>query len=316
MRAAATLAVAFTWAASPAQAASSFEFGAVLQGRFVEHEFELANDGAEPIRITSMEVEQPMQLQRLPAVVAPGASAKLRVLLDTTRLKGKFRGLVRVSLSDGRVPEFVLEGNVVPPIEVLPRSAFFVSTARGSAKSAELEIISHEDEALGLWITHAPTALGVRLESIEAGRRYRLSLRVPSDAAAGRAIDRIELRTSSDLKPVLRIAVNTVVRERVHTFPDVVDLGTLRRREAPRPELAQTLMVYQTGGHDFNVEASTDVPGLRLQSQPGPTGDRVQVTVWCAQPAPGPVRGEIVLRTNDPEFRELRVPVTGEILSD
>jgi hypothetical protein len=77
-------------------------------------------------------------------------------------------------------------------------------------------------------------------------------------------------------------------------------------------------MVYQTGGRDFSITARSDIPGLRVQAERGPNGDRVQLTVSLAREkaTPGPIEGTIRLTTNDPDFPEIRVPVRGAVLAE
>jgi hypothetical protein len=112
--------------------------------------------------------------------------------------------------------------------------------------------------------------------------------------------------------------VNRVVHERVYAFPETVDLGALHLRDVGNAALAQTVMIYQSGGHEFNAEARSDVPGLDVRSQPSARGDRVQLTVSITPAAAraGEIAGTIRVTTNDPAFPELRVPVTGRILAD
>ena len=43
--------------------------------------------------------------------------------------------------------------------------------------------------------------------------------------------------------------------------------------------LSQTLMIYQEGGKDFQVKASTDIPYLDVKAARGPTGDRWEMTL-------------------------------------
>ena len=119
--------------------------------------------------------------------------------------------------------------------------------------------------------------------------------------------------------PVLTIPANTLLRERVYTFPDAVELGSLplsAMRANPRDN-AQVLMVYQSRGRDFRVVATSDVPGLSIRTERAASGDRYQLTIGLdpAQArAAGVIRGTIVIDTNDPEFRTLRVPVSGVLL--
>ena len=288
------------------------DFGEVLQGDVVEHEFALANPGDSPTRIANVRLTPPLALARTPAVVPAGGQVGIRVRLDTSKVQGKYEGRVVLVTSQGE-RSYVVAGQVLPPIEVLPLPAFFISTSRGAAKSASLEIVNREKTALALQVPAKAAALGARLETLEPGKRFRLTVDVPADAPPGRRSDRIELATSSARKPVLFVGLNTLVRERVYTFPESVDLGRLSG--GPGAETRQTLMAYQTGGRDFRVEASSDIPGLTVRAEPGPQGDRVQLTIGVepSRAGAGPITGTLVLRTNDPEFPELRVPVTGSL---
>ena len=67
----------------------------------------------------------------------------------------------------------------------------------------------------------------------------------------GRGVDTIVIRTSSKRMPVLKVAANTYLYERVHTFPDVVDFGKLRAGDAGHATVI--LMIHQEGGTDFRV---------------------------------------------------------------
>lgn len=159
------------------------------------------------------------------------------------------------------------------------------------------------------------------LETVEEGRRFRLTLSLNPDGPSGKTAEPIVLKTSSAAMPELKIAAYTHLRERVYTFPDSVDLGVLRLEESRRsPDVvtmrAQTLMVYRKGTSDFQATVSTDVPQLAVSAERGPFGDRYQITISVAadHAIPGPIRGHIVIETNDLEFPKLTVPVSGTIV--
>ena len=98
------------------------------------------------------------------------------------------------------------------------------------------------------------------------------------------------------------MAANTYLFERVRTFLDVVDFGTVRANDPGRTP--QTLMIYQADGSDFQVKVSTDAPALLLKSERGPKGDRYQVTVSLIGNAlkAGPINGSITIETSDTQF--------------
>jgi hypothetical protein len=284
-------------------------FGERLQGDVVEHEFALENESDTPIQIAGVELTPPLALARTPAQIPANGRAILKVKLDTARIQGDYQGQMHVQIAGGGERSFALEGKVVPPIEVVPLPAFFIATSKGIAKSASLEIVNREEKPLEL---HVPSdsLYPLKLETIEPGRRFRLTVDVPATANPGRQKQRLDLKTSSTRKPVLFVGLHSVVRDRVYTFPDTVDFGLVH---LGGPGDAQTLMVYQSGGKGFQVKGRSDIPGLDIKAEPGPQGDRVQLTLSMAGAKPGPLSGKIVLSTNDPEFPELQVPVTGQV---
>lgn len=302
--------------AAPAAARDHHDFGEVFQGEAVAHDFVLSNTGAQPLRIASVSLAPPLRLARMPAVIAPGTSATLSLGLDTARVEGGYTGeLVVVFADPAAAPRtFTLAGKVRPLLEVLPRPAFFLSTTQGEDQRASLDIVNHDDAPLRLSLDAVESPhYRLALHTVEDGRHYRLEAAVPADAPLGRNSDFVEL-ARADAEP-LRIGIHTRVHGRVHTFPDSVDFGRLRADELANATVAtQTLMVYQEGGRDFSVVASSDVPGLVLRTERSADGDRVMVTAAFDDAPRGRVAGTIELRTSDPQFPLLKVPVAADIV--
>jgi hypothetical protein len=299
---------------------SSFEFPQVIQGQVIEHAFVLRNEGSAPLRIQGVSLTPPLTLARMPAQIGPDQEVALQVKLDTSKVLGVFDGEIEVRLDDPQQPAvtFSVAGSVVPLIELSPRAALFVAGTRGAGGEGSIEIINHDREPLRILKLENPSErFALKLDTLEEGSRYRLTLTMKPDGPGGKAADTIVLHTSNPTRPFLKVSANTYLRERVYTFPDVVDLGAIRLADlkADRARLAQTLMVYQQNGTDFGVTFSTDGP-LAIRGERGPKGDRWQATVTIKDEelGPGPIRGSIVVETNDREFGKLTVPVVGTIL--
>jgi len=308
----------------PVFSETNFRFERVLAGAVVEHDFVLKNAGSEPVRIIGVQLTSPLLVTSMPASVDPGNEGRIRVKLDTSGLRGHFPGAIRVSLNGLSSADVDLgfEGDIVPSIEVSPVPAFFLGSRRGELRQASLEIINHEPEPLRVGEPRHPTdRFSTKLETLEDGRRYRLTLFLKPDGPGGRHSEPIELTTSSRNQPELTIVANTLLRERVYAFPDAVDFGTIRLRDVSRDpqllqRLAQTLMVYQFGGTNFDVQIRPTLPQVVVVSERGPQGDRYQNTVSLKrdQLHTGPLRGSILIHTNDAQFPELVVPVVGTIV--
>ena len=88
----------------------------------------------------------------------------------------------------------------------------------------------------------------LKLVAVEPGRRYRLDLVMRSDAKTGRQTESITLFTSNKKQPRIVIEANTLVRERVYTFPEAVDLGLIKSSE---------LTSNPGSEHPFRVESTS-----------------------------------------------------------
>jgi hypothetical protein len=209
-----------------------------------------------------------------------------------------------------------------PAIEIAPMAAFFVAGERGSGGERTLDIINHDAQPLSIEEVPHPTHIFVtRLETVQPGQHYRLTLSLRPEGPSGMQTNLVTLKTSSAATPVLSIPVHTYLRERVYAFPQVVDLGTVKLSDLrAHPNLidsmTQTVTIYQTGGRDFKVNVGSDLP-LKLAATRGLQGDRYQVSVRLTAPptAAGPLRGSIRVQTNDALFPEVVVPVTGLVLN-
>jgi hypothetical protein len=309
---------------SAAIADPRFHFEPTVSGEVVEHDFVLRNLGSSPLRIKKISMTSPLVVTSMPHEVPAGSEGKIHFKLDTSHLRGLFQGEALVFVDDPVEPEIELafEGRIVPLIEVVPMPAFFVAAQTGESKRASVEIVNHESQPLSIQtIEHATERFTTELETIEPGRRYRLTLILKPDGPGGKTVETILVRNSSKSMPVLPIQANTFLHGRVYNFPDTVDVGVFRMSEVQRGQIlqwaGQTLMIYQEGGTDFEVKVSTDVPSLRLKAKRGPRGDRFQISISLNpdQVRAGSISGSIFVETNDRDFPKITVPVVGQILA-
>jgi len=259
----------------------------------------------------------------MPSVIAPQQQGTVVLHLDTTKLLGRYNGTAIVRFASPEIDdaEFSVAANVIGRIEVSPLPAFFVAGQRGKITEQSLDIINHESvPVLIRAIEHPTDNFTTKLKTVDPGWHYRLTLTLNANGVTGRHSDRIILRTSSTQNPTVLVEANTILRDRVHTFPDAVDIGTLRLSEiASNPSLlrqGQILMVYQDGGTDFHLTVRSSLDCVSVSVERGPVGDRYQILVSLSPDKlnVGAIRGEIIIHTNDPEFPELFVPVRATIL--
>lgn len=311
-------------AAAASASPDDFVFGKVLSGAVLTHEFEVRNEGSAALKISRVQLTPPLVVTSMPAVVAAGSVARIVVRMDTAGQRGRYRGEIDVVWADEATPavSFTVQGEIVPLVEISPAPVVFLAARRGEVRHVSVDIINHEVPPLTIeGVAHAQDRLTTTVDTIEEGRRFRLTLFLKPDGPPGKHSETILVRTSSERERTMEIVANTYLRERVYTFPDDVDFGTLslsaiERDPALLTAAAQTLMVYQFGGSDFIARIKTMPSQLVVKSERGPQQDRYQNTMSLAvdRLTVGPIRGSIRIETNDPQFPELVVPVSGTIV--
>jgi len=313
------------WSQTPGHKSQAFDFGTISLTDDLQHTFQFTNAGSRPLEIENVQLTPPLVVTRMPTRIAPGEKAEVTVRMEAPRDKGDFRGSVIVNFKDQSQQQvFWVVGKVVPPIEFDPFPIFFVSTLRGQDKTASIEIINHEPDPFDIENVENPCSRATaKLETIDPGRRYRLSLTMNGNGAAGRAADTIMLTTSSRAHPFLQIRANTNLNERVHAFPDTIDFGeisarVLRANPNLVGELMQRVTIYQEGGKEFKISAATDVPFLGVATSQEQLKDRfeVRLSVIPQKLKSGPVKGALVIDTNDTEFPRVTIPITASIEDD
>jgi hypothetical protein len=300
---------------------SRCEFGVVRAGDPVACTFTLRNSGSETGRITGASLTQPLTMRRAPAAIPPDQAVTLQVELPTSGLTGPYEGALTLNLEGARPETLILSvtGTIRQPIELQPLSAFYLAGHDGEPASQAIEIVSHDPAPLSLsLVTTPPEGVSVSLETIEPGRRFRLTLSLAPVGPVGQRDDEIVIATNHPSRPTLKVPAHTWRRARVYTFPESVDVGAipLAQLVADPARYAQTLMVYQRRGTNFEVRCSIDTPAIAVTATRGAQGDRFQLTLTHVPAAlvPGPLRATLVLETNDRDFTRIEVPVRGAIL--
>ena len=217
--------------------------------------------------------------------------------------------------------QVVIKGYAVDGIDYKPLPAIFATVTRGGTQEVSLEITNLRATPLKIGdIVNPSQRFTARVETLEEGKRFLLIVTLKGEGQAGKQQHILELKTNFEDAPVLKIPVNTFVREKVRTFPESVFMGRypiseIRGNPGLAKKRAQILMVYKEGTTDFQITVSSDVPYLKISSERGPKGDRYENTIWIdpdlAQP--GQIKGNIIIKTNDPDFPKLTVPVTGDL---
>ena len=301
----------------------SFHFEITGMAEPVEHTFAFRNNTSETLEASAIKVTPPLEVPNISKRVLPGGLGILHFRLDEPRPVGDYQGFIEVDFKNPVISNITFEvtGKITPLIEAKPYPAFFVATGRGQPKEALIQLINHDTEPLVITGIESPSSrFSLRLETNQVGQVYTLSLKLPGQGKTGRVAEPITLHTTNKKEPVVLIGANTFIHERVHTFPEDLDFGTMdsaqvKANETLRKTLTQILMIYQDGGTNFQVTAKSDLPFLTARAEPSPSGKQVQIEVAlnADQLPAGDFHGHLELVTNDREFPKMEIDVKGQI---
>ncbi len=295
----------------------------VVQGTHVRQPFKIRNRGTEDLRIESFQAPPELQPATYPSVLKPDEEGEIVLGFDTTGLTGA--GILSAHFTTNEPVKsrhtLILELRIVPVVEVRPQNrVYFFGAPRGELVRKELEIVNHQDQPLRIEELIVPESGGVtaELSTLSEGRHYRLALTLQPDAPPGRSEETLELRTDSPTFPRIPIFVRYQRDARIRTEPNQVVYSRILQSGLDQEWVAhKRVLVEDTeGGPDFRILAATvDVPFIGVETEVREPGVSylVHLRIDPERAVKGTIDGTLVIRTNHPEFPELRLPVTGSI---
>ncbi len=301
--------------------AATHDVGVVVQGEQLEHEFSIHNDRSVDLHVDRVVVSYASTVVSIDSVLPAGGDARLRIKTNTAELRGTLQETARIYFTDPGVdPMWVaLEGRIVLPVEIAPRDRVYFFTVKGEGPEREIRVINHQDRPLEILdVASSNPLFKVELREVERRSQFKLDVRLDSAAPVGRHESTITVTTDSPDYPSLDIKALAMVEDIVSTslsrvaFPkvqfDALDNEVIARK---------VILVKKHRGQGFEVlRASTDVPFLSVNITPDKTGEGFLVYVKIEQrrATRGTFEGTLVIETNDPDFPEFRLPITGTIL--
>ena len=299
------------------------DFGSARRGETVVRVFHVRNEGDAPLELRGIEFSMPGMNGRLPATVAPGGAASISVEWTPGRVLGRVRAVALVATNDpeARSVPLTLAGTIHGPVDIDPLPAVFLAAFRGEEVTRELTIRSNQPGPVTMRLGSPRGAYHMAdLEPVEPGRSWRLTVKPALATPPGRYREALELQSSDPAIGTLQLPVHVFVKADLYANPDEVDFGTLPPDKVAKAPgglafLTQTFLVKARRG-EFEITAiESDLPALAITRSPaGRSGTfRIDVALAPERLQPGPLRGSLRIRTTDPAFPQLVVPVRATV---
>lgn len=292
----------------------------------MKHAFQIKNAGNEELIFEEIWGTEILPIVVFNRWIPAGKEDKITLILDTSDLQGEVETGVILHTNDPQNPIITLklQGKVKPPVELQPYSSLFISAFRGEEKEGALTIVNNAKQPLKITrMISKSEQFRARLETVKAGRQYRLLAKVSPRAFPGRSKDTVLLYTDNEKKPEIEIPVKLFIKNEVYAIPDYLDLGTPKLGALEQAAKSEKILIgkvlvktrHHSGPKDFQIGITSDLPFLKVENSPVGGGRSYQLSVYLvkAKLVRGSFTGKIRVHTNDQKVPLVIIPVVGNI---
>jgi hypothetical protein len=299
------------------------DLGTLAQGEDVVSTISVRNDGNAPLTLGKLTPPAELSIVEAPTEVAPGASGKILVKVDTWRVAGKTTLSLTAATNDPEQATLTIPVtvNVRPFIAATPGYARYIVVQGAPEGTIGQTLWDPEDgdfavvEALSPYPHLRVTARDARPNERQLGltaRQWRIESTLDSMAPVGPLAAFIVVKTDHPRQKEVRIPVSGFVRPLLAVTPPEADLGAVDPRKPARRSLHVKSFAEEAVAI---VRASCDVPGIEASVEPIEEGRSYSLKLaTTAAVQEGDFSGRVRLQTDSPKKPYLDVPIKGHVL--
>jgi hypothetical protein len=300
------------------------DLGTVPKGEKIVHVFQVRNSGASALQIHAAKPSCGCVVAGFDTAVAPGATGRVTVELDTGAFAGPISKSVILETNDPAAASLQLTLNAIvkPYVDAYPAGYVRYNLLQGESAIETVTLYSEDPEPFRILKVESPQPwIKVALRTLEAADRvpnigragqaqHRLEISLSGDKV-GPLAEKIRVTTSSKHQPEYLVSVSGVVRPTFRVEPTAVNFGEVARNESAA---TRTIILrsnnLKTPESFVVTSVVSGVPGLGAEVKEVARG-QYQVTLQVNAMAAGPFSGDVTVRTNDRVRPVFTIPVRG-----
>ncbi|MCZ6699008.1 MAG: DUF1573 domain-containing protein, partial [Planctomycetota bacterium] len=253
-----------------------YDFGRVLSGSKVNHDYWFTNDGSGPVEILAVKPSCGCTASGdFDRIVEPGESGRIPIEVDTAKLKGSVTKSVTIHTNIAAPNKTVLlqiKGDVWNLIEVRPTAANF-GKLTGTAQR-KLVITNNSEQVAELSDIQSNSPMfKAEIRVIEPGKKFELIVTAQA-TGSGQASGKITMSTGIADHPTLEVFANAHVPPAVEVGPRLIKLrpaapGTQQKQRVyvrnNQPEKPLEITDLKVSNPDIKLSLDEQVPGTKFQ---------------------------------------------------
>lgn len=287
------------------------DFGEIWVGTQLNYVFEVKNTGNLPLELLKIKPSCGCTVAKnYDKTIAPGATGKIPITLNSKRLNGQFTKTIRVTSNDPNRETVTLrvKGNAKPYVQINPRFVNFPTIKAHEEKSAKVKLTNNSPQPLKLTLPRQKFGQSFTAELIEKipGEEYELLVHAKPPYREGPNRANIQIKTNIAEQPLLSIRTTAIVKPTLEVLPK-----QLLIRQARNKEWTQRITLTNNGESPvILLSASSNEEKFGLAIEPIREGFKYVVKVTIPGGYTPPESGRtIILETDDPKKSKLTVPV-------
>jgi len=300
----------------------AYDFGRLMEGEKAEYRYRFRNAGEEPLVIENVRTSCGCTAALVSAKrIAPGEEGEIHTTFDSSGRLGKTHKKVTVWSNDPDTPKvtLTLSGIVWSEVEVAPRRIGFGHVDRGENGNGvriwkEVHVRFPTNPKLYVKEAVVPSnavEVEVMPRDTEDSGEDMVRIGITPEAPIGLLTEEITIFTTSKLKPKVSVWVHANVQGNLVVAPRSLALRVSKKDTS----YVRQVFVWKKGKKDLRVVAVEDRTGMFtadvVEVKPGEKY-RVDLTLK-ADAKVGPIKGKVIVRTNDPEEPVVEISVYGRI---
>jgi hypothetical protein len=300
------------------------DVGQIAKGESIVHDFLIRNEGDAPLKIEEVRPACGCTVADFDKTIAPGATGKIHVAIDTASFSGPVAKGVSVFTNDvdNTKIELTVRATVEPFIQVKPGYARYI-TVQGEPKEgtivqnlwtpdgSDFEITSIESPYPFLNVTYREATAEERRPEAK-GKQWRVEMHLSNNAPVGALADYVKIHTNHPKQKLVQIAVSGFVRPVIAVTPPVADFGEVSLAEP----LRKSFSIKNFATEQIRITSvQNDVKGVETQLEPLQEGREYQVRVTLKpELGKGPFSGKVTLLTDSPKMPKIEVLLKGTVI--
>ena len=301
-----------------------YDMGIVKRGTAFGHGFLFENNGQEDLRLLKAIGKTPGRIQvRMPSTIPPGQGKFVYISQDSNQIQGAHSLEVLVQTNDLHQPAVLLtlKGYVQWPVEILPRPLCLMKVQKGQSIEDQFTLVNHTQTPLKInAIEYDKDLFLVRAKETVNGKKVEFTVSSQPNAPLGEHRKRIVFHTNVPEAPKVIMAAWLKMRDRIFTNLEELDFGERPLNDIHDPYVVEltteVLIINGMSTPGFKVlKVVCDIDFLVADLSPIAKNGvhRVDVYFKPEKARKGAFQGSLTVMTNDKEFKEIVLPIRGNL---